>query len=142
MITKDGRDTPLEKLTKELYLVPKGEERYYHVLIEMKQFDPKTARRLSTPRVQKFGKKIFDAHVHESLIKQGYSLEILHDPTEWIKAMKAKAAEARATKKAEEEERFKAAVAAEVARQLAEAQKATEATKPAPAEGEKTKKSE
>ena len=32
MITKDGRDTPIEKLTAENYIVPKGEEKDYHAV--------------------------------------------------------------------------------------------------------------
>lgn len=122
MITKDGRDTPIERLTPENYIVPTGEERFYHVVIEVRQFDPKTGRRISKPRVQKFGKKSFDANICASLQKQGYDVLILHDPTEWMKAQKAKAA---ATAKAEaeakaqaEQARFEAAVNAAVADKL------------------------
>lgn len=124
MITKDGRDTPIEKLTAENYIVPTGEEMAYHAVIEVTQFDPKTGKRLSKPRVQKFGKKIFEAHVADSLRKQGYTVTILHDPNVWIKEQKAKAAakakaDAEAKAKAEQE-RFDAAVAAAVAKALAE----------------------
>lgn len=144
MITKDGRDTAIENLTAENYIVPKGEEKVYHVVIEMKQFDPKTARRLSTPRVQKFGKKTFETHVRTTLTKQGYSMTILHDPSEWLAKhqaeAKAKAAEAAAAKKAEEEARFREAVAAEVAKQMEAMKKKEEA--PAEAKPKKTKKSE
>lgn len=128
MLTKDGRDTPIERLTPENYVVPKGEEKAYHVVIEVKQFDQKTGKRLSTPRVQKFGKKTFESHVQDSLRKQGYDLLILHDPNAWIKEQQAKAAEraqaeADARKKAEQE-RFDAAVAEAVAKALAEREKA------------------
>lgn len=124
MITKDGRDTPIEKLTAENYVVPKGEELAYHAVIEVTQYDPKTGKRLSKPRVQKFGKKIFEAHVADSLRKQGYTVTILHDPNVWIKEQQAKAAaqakaDAEAKAKAEQE-RFDAAVAAAVAKALAE----------------------
>ena len=124
MITKDGRDTPIEKLTAENYIVPKGEERYYHAVIEVEQFDPKTGKRLSRPRVQKFGKKMFETHVLNSLRKQGYTVTILHDPTVWLKEQAARAEQqakeqAEAKKKAEQE-KFDAAVAAAVARALAE----------------------
>lgn len=127
MITKDGRDTPILKLTPDNYIVPKGEERAYHVVIEVRQFDPKTGARLSRPRVQKFGKKAFEAHIAESLRKQGYDLVILHDPNKWIAEQKAVAAE-QAKAKAEanakaEQERFDAAVAAAVAKALAEREK-------------------
>ena len=133
MITKDGRDTPIEKLTPENYIVPKGEERSYHAVIEVKQFDPKTGVRISRPRVQKFGKKTFETHVQASLQKQGYDILILHDPNVWIKEQQAKAAakakaDAEAKAKAEQE-RFDAAVAAAVAKALAEKEKAEPAPK-------------
>lgn len=128
MITRDGRDTPIDRLTAENYIVPKGEERAYHCVIEVVQFDPKTGRRISKPRVQKFGRKIFERSVQSSLQKQGYTITILHDPNEWIKANKEKAeanakAAAEAKKKAEQE-RFDAAVAEAVAKALAEREKA------------------
>ena len=127
MITKDGRDTRIEDLTAENYIVPKGEERFYHCIIEVVQYDPKTGKRLSKPRVQKFGKKTFESIVEASLKKQGYSLTILHDPNEWIKKHKAEAeaaAKAQAEAKAKaEQEKFDAAVAAAVAKALAEEKK-------------------
>ena len=122
MITKDGRDTPIEKLTPDNYIVPKGEEKDYHAIIEVRQFDPKTGNRLSKPRVQKFGKKIFEAHVGDSLRKQGYTVTILHDPNVWMKEQAAKA-EQQAKEQAEakakaEQERFNAAVDAAVESKL------------------------
>lgn len=128
MITKDGRDTPIEKLTADNYVVPKGEEKDYHAVIEVVQYDPKTGKRLSRPRVQKFGKKIFEAHVADSLRKQGYTVTILHDPNVWLKEQAAKreqaAKEAAAAKAKAEQERFDAAVAAAVAKALAAKEKA------------------
>lgn len=131
MITKDGRDTPIEKLTAENYIVPTGEEKDYHAVIEVRQFDPKTGNRLSKPRVQKFGKKIFEAHVGDSLRKQGYTVTILHDPNVWMKEQAAKA-EQQAKEQAEakakaEQEKFDAAVAAAVAKALAEREAAEQA---------------
>ena len=138
MITKDGRDTPIERLTPDNYIVPKGEERAYHAVIEVKQFDPKTGKRISTPRVQKFGKKSFESHIADSLRKQGYDILILHDPNAWIKEQQAKAterakAEAEAKKKAEQE-KFDAAVAAAVAKALAEREKAEQKEQAEPAQ--------
>ena len=136
MITKDGRDTPIEKITPDNYIVPKGEESSYHCIIEVEQFDPKTGKRLSKPRLQKFGRKVFETHVQSSLRKQGYKVIVLHNPTEWLKAHQEEAAQrakdrAEAAKKAEQE-RFDAAVAAAVAKALAD-QKAQQevATEPA-----------
>ena len=131
MITKDGRDTPIEKLTAENYIVPKGEEKDYHAVIEVVQYDPKTGKRLSKPRVQKFGKKIFEAHVADSLRKQGYTVTILHDPNVWLKEQAAKreqaAKEAAAAKAKADQEKFDAAVAAAVAKALAEREAAEKA---------------
>ena len=142
MITKDGRDTPIEKLTPENYIVPKGEEKSYHAVIEVIQYDPKTGKKISKPRVQKFGKKMFEAVVADSLRKQGYTVTILHDPNEWIKENQAKAAEkakAEAEAKAKaEKEKFDAAVAAAVAKALA-AEKAKE-EKPKPGRPAKEEK--
>lgn len=124
MITKDGRDTAIENLTADNYIVPKGEEKYYHAVIEVRQFDPRTGKRLSTPRVQKFGKKAFETHVQSSLRKQGYTITILHDPNAWVKEQAEKAAAAKAVKAEAEakaqQEKFDAAVAAAVAKALAE----------------------
>ena len=123
MITKEGRDLPVEKLTPENYIVPKGEERFYHVVIEVRQFDPKTGKRISRPRVQKFGKKMFEAHIQASLRKQGYDIVVLHNPNEWLKENQAKAAQAakeqEEAKAKAEKEKFDAAVAAAVAKELA-----------------------
>ena len=118
MITKDGRDTQIKDLTPENYLVPKGEERSYHCVIEVVQYDQKTGKKLSTPRVQKFGKKMFETHVQQSLRKQGYTVTILHDPTEWIKENQAKMEQAAAAKAKAEQDKFDAAVAAEVSKRL------------------------
>lgn len=113
----------IEKLTPENYIVPKGEERSYHCIIEVVQFDSKTGKKVSRPRIQKFGKKMFEAHIYSSLKKQGYSVTILHDPNDWIKKNeeeKAKKAKELAEAKAKaKKEAFEKAVQAEVAKQLA-----------------------
>lgn len=143
MITKDGRDTPIDKLTPGNYIVPRGEKKAYHVVIEVEQFDPKTGVRLSRPRLQKFGKKAFESRIAESLRKQGYKLTILHNPTDWMRAEQAESAErakalAEAEKKAEQE-RFDAAVAAAVAKALAERDaKQAESAERAKAEAKKS----
>ena len=130
MITKDGRNTPISKLTADNYIVPKGEERQFHCVIEVRQFDPKTGARISKPRIQKFGAKIFERIVRDSLMKQGYEVTILHDPRAYIAEQAKKQAEnakaaAEAAKKAEQE-RFDAAVAAAVKKALAEQKKTKE----------------
>lgn len=141
MRTIQGRDVPVEGLTAENYKVPKGEERFFHAVIEVIQFDPKTGKKLSKPRVQKFGRKAWEGGVKANLLKQGYKITILHDPKDYdaklaeqkaaAEAAKAeeaakKAAEAKAALEAEEAAKKKAfdeAVAAEVERRLKEAKK-------------------
>lgn len=119
---------PIENLTPENYVVPVGEEKDYHAVIEVVQFDPKTGKRLSRPRVQKFNRKIFEQTVLSSLRKMGYTVTILHNPNEWLKvnAEKKAAAEkaAREAAKKAEQERFDAAVAAAVEKALAGQKKA------------------
>lgn len=137
----------IERITPENYKVPKGEEQSYHCIIECVQYDPKTGKKISMPRIQKFGRKMFESHVYSSLKKQGYNVIILHNPTEWLKEQaeiaKQKAEEAAAkkaeeekalaeAKKAEEEKKFKEAVAAEVARQVAALQNKANNDAPAP----------
>lgn len=146
MLNKFGKDVALDALTPDTYIVPKGEERCYHLIQEVEQYDQKTGAKISRPRLQKYGRKAFDSVVRNALIKQGYKFTILHDP----KAYDAKladrkaAAEAEAKAKAEAEKKaaeekaaaekkaFEDAVAAEVAKRLAEAKKeAAEAEKKA-----------
>ena len=144
MITKDGRDTPIEKLTPENYIVPKGEEKDYHAVIEVVQYDPKTGRKLSKPRVQKFGRKAFEQTVLGSLKKQGYTITILHDPTKWLAEQKEKAAqrakEAAEAKAKADQEKFDAAVAAAVAKALAEREQAEREQVEQKEKAEQTKK--
>lgn len=124
MITKDGRNTQIADLTPENYIVPAGEEKSYHCIVEVVQFDQKTGKRISKPRVQKFGKKIFENVVFDSLKKQGYSVTILHNPTEWMKANAAKIAESRKAAAESQEKAIQDRIDAAVAKALAEQGKA------------------
>lgn len=177
MLNKFGKDVALDALTPDTYLVPKGEERCYHLIQEVVQYDQKTGAKISRPRLQKYGRKAFDSVVRSALIKQGYKFTILHDPKAYDAKMadrkaaaeaeaaakaaaekaeaeaSAKKAEAEAKAKAEaeakaaeekaaaEKKAFEDAVAAEVAKRLAEAKKeAAEAEKKAE-DAETSKKS-
>lgn len=111
MRTKDGRDLPVLEITADNYNVPQGEEMTVHVKIEVKQFDPKTGARISTPRIQKFGMKEWQSVIQSSLRKQGYTVEILHDPWKFAQehAAQLKAAkEAKAQAAQEAAEKAKA----------------------------------
>lgn len=126
MITKDGKDVDIIKIDADNYKVPAGEEHLYHVKIEVKKFNSDSGARMSRPRIQKFGAKEYDTTVKNDLVRQGYTLDVLHNPTEWLKqqeAAKAKAAEQTAAdrKKAAEE---KAAADAKAAEETKAAEKA------------------
>lgn len=100
----------IDNLTASNYVVPKGEEGVYHAVIEVKQFDPKTGRRISTPRIQKFGKKSFETSVRDCLMKQGYEIRILHDPNNYLRQQAEAARRSAAERKAAEQKKFDEAV--------------------------------
>lgn len=119
------KDVDVTKVTPENYIVPDNEKHLYHCVIEVRKFDSETGKRLSVPRVQKFGKKMYENNVAENLKKQGYTVVVLHDPNEWLadqaEENKAKAAadakakeEADAKAKAEEKSALKAEILAEL----------------------------
>lgn len=119
------RDVDLLDVTPQNFIVPKGEEHLYHCRIEIKKFDPETGERKSKPRIQVFGKKSFETFVLHNLRKQGYTVDVLHDPNEWAKAKKAEAekaaqdkakadAEASENAKQEEREKMRAEILAEL----------------------------
>lgn len=112
MLVNTGRDLPITEVTKDNYVVPAGEEQVFHARIEVKKFDSNSGERQSIPRIQKFGPKSFKT-ILSNLKKQGYTVDILHDPSEYL-----------ATKKQEQEEN--AAEKAQKAKEAAEAKIAAE----------------
>lgn len=112
------KDVAIIDVTPENYIVPDNEKHLYHCVIEIKKFDSETGKRLSIPRIQKFGKKGYENSIADNLKKQGYTITVLHDPNEYMKAKaeadeKAKA-EAEAKAKAEEKAALKAEILAEL----------------------------
>jgi len=103
MQTKQGRDLPILEITKENYLVEDKEAGVYHVKIEQTSFDRKTGKRISKPRIQKFGIKEW-ATVNSSLKRQDYTATILHDPLEFKAENDAKVKKALETKKQKDSE--------------------------------------
>lgn len=89
------KDVPIAEVTAENYIVPKGEEGIYHVRQEVKTFDQRTGKRLSRPRIQKYGVKEYQT-VSRILRQQGYEMELLYDPTDWLRQQ----AEAKAEREA------------------------------------------
>lgn len=121
--TEGFKNVPLTEVTKENYIVPKGEENVYHCLIEVRKFDSNTGKRLSIPRIQKVGAKSFDTICAHNWKLQGYTVTILHDPSEYIMKKKeedAKLAAERAEQQKIAEEKKKAAEMEEMKRQIRE----------------------
>lgn len=115
------KDVGLLDVTPENFIVPKGEESFYHCRIEVVKFHGETGERLSKPRIQVFGKKFFETFGLHNLRKQGYKVDILHDPNVWeaankekIEANKRAKAEAAAEAKAAERAQMKAEIIAEL----------------------------
>ena len=80
------KDVAITDVTPENYIVPSNEQHLYHCVIEVRKFDSETGKRLSVPRIQKFGKKSFENGILDALKKQGYTITVLHDPNEYVKA--------------------------------------------------------
>lgn len=125
MLTKDGKNVPIEELTPENYLVKENEKNTYHIRLEVVQFNPKTGVRMSRPRIQKIGRKTF-RKVYDSLLKQGYKIEVLYSPEEWFARKAAELAQKKEARKPLTQADFDAAVAKAVADALANMQKAEE----------------
>lgn len=88
------KDVPIVEVTPENYIVPKGEEDTFHCKIEQTQFNPRNGKRLSRPRIQKFDSKMY-AQVARNLRQQGWDIEVLYDPSEFLAEREAKRAEMR-----------------------------------------------
>ena len=118
------KDVSILEVTPENYIVPKGEEGTYHCRIEQKNFDRHSGKRLSKPVIQKFEPKMWPV-IQRNLKLQGWDIDILHDPSAYLKAQaekeqmtaeqiaKAKA-EAEAKRKAEEKAQMKAEILEEL----------------------------
>jgi len=128
------KDVPLSQVTAANYIVPKGEEKHWHVIQEKKEFDRNTGKQLSRPVLQKYDTKCF-ARTRKYLMDAGYTITVLHDPEKWIEANKQAlaAAEAKrkeaaqkaaAEKKAAERAALKAELMAEIKAEMAAEKKA------------------
>lgn len=128
MRTEEGqiKDVDILDVTPENFIVPKGEEDCYHCRIEVKKFNQDTGERISKPRMQVFGKKFFESFGLYNLRKQGFTVDVMHDPNKWLQeneakleAEKQKKAEAGAKAKAEAEKKaMKEAMKAEILAEL------------------------
>lgn len=112
------KDVGLLDITPENFIVPKGEESFYHCRIEVVKFNQETGERISRPRMQVFGKKFFETFGLHNLRKMGYKVDIMHDPNVWEAANKEKVEASKRAKaeaaKAAEREQMKAEIIAEL----------------------------
>lgn len=111
------KDVPISEVTPQNYIVPQNERDTYHCIVEVRKFDPESGKRLSTPRIQKFGRKTFEGVVLPNLKKQGYTVEILYNPTQFISHAKNVQRNAQT---AVQDDAIKKAVTAALAKQAAE----------------------
>ena len=86
------KDVPILEVTRDNYIVPRGEEDTYHCKIEQTQFNPRNGKRQSKPRIQKFDAKMYPT-IARNLRQQGWDIEVLYDPTEYLQEKEAKARE-------------------------------------------------
>lgn len=125
MRTGEGqiKDVNILDVTPENFIVPKGEEDCYHCRIEVKKFNQDTGERISKPRMQVFGKKFFESFGLHNLRKQGFTVDVMHDPNKWLQENEAKL-EAEKQKKAEAGAKAKAEAAEAEKKAMKEAMKA------------------
>lgn len=123
--TEEGqiKDVNILDVTPENFIVPKGEEDCYHCRIEVKKFNKDTGERISKPRMQVFGKKFFESFGLHHLRKQGFTVDVMHDPNKWLQENEAKL-EAEKQKKAEAGAKAKAEAAEAEKKAMKEAMKA------------------
>lgn len=123
--TEEGqiKDVNILDVTPENFIVPKGEEDCYHCRIEVKKFNQDTGERISKPCMQVFGKKFFESFGLHNLRKQGFTVDVMHDPNKWLQENEAKL-EAEKQKKAEAGAKAKAEAAEAEKKAMKEAMKA------------------
>lgn len=75
------KDVAITDVTPENYIVPSNEQHLYHCIIEVRKFDSETGKRLSVPRIQKFGKKSFENGILDALKNRVTRLPYCTTPT-------------------------------------------------------------
>lgn len=97
MLVKNGKglkDVPVSEITADNYVITDDKERgLYHCKIEMRRYDASTGKTLSRPRIQKFGKKVFETNIVKNLARQGYTIDVLYNPTEYLEEQAIKRAD-------------------------------------------------
>lgn len=125
---EDGRekDVAVTEVTAQNYICPDNERGIWHAIIEVRKFDPNTGARMSRPRVQKFDDKCWRM-VKEQLRLQGYTVTILHDPTQYIAEQADKAKNAEKARREAQQDAINKAVSEALAKQAEQQQAAIDA---------------
>lgn len=103
------RTDQLDQLNESNYVCPQDEVKLYHVIQEVKEFNPKTGQRISVPVLQKYKRKTFELDILPRLPRLGYTLRVVFDPVKYESAISEArraaelAARAEAKMKADEE---------------------------------------
>lgn len=103
------RTDQLDQLNESNYVCPLDEVKLYHVVQEVKEFNPKTGQRISVPVLQKYKRKTFELDILPRLPRLGYTLRIVFDPVKYESVISGArraselAARAEAKMKADEE---------------------------------------
>lgn len=77
------RTDHLDQLNESNYVCPQDEVKLYHVVQEVKEFDPKTGQRISVPVLQKYKRKTFELDILPRLPRLGYTLRVVFDPVKY-----------------------------------------------------------
>jgi hypothetical protein len=77
------RTDQLDQLNESNYVCPQDEVKLYHVIQEVKKFNPKTGQRISVPMLQKYKRKTFELDILPRLPRLGYTLRVVFDPVKY-----------------------------------------------------------
>lgn len=97
------RTDQLDQLNESNYVCPQDEVKLYHVVQEVKEFNPKTGQRISVPMLQKYKRKTFELDILPRLPRLGYTLRIVFDPVKYESTISEARRAAEAKMKADEE---------------------------------------
>lgn len=116
------RTDQLDQLNESNYVCPQDEVKLYHVVQEVKEFNPKTGQRISVPVLQKYKRKTFKLDILPRLPRLGYTLRIVFDPVKYestiSEARRAAGLAARAEAKMKADEELREQIRREEAAKL------------------------
>lgn len=118
------RTDQLDQLNESNYVCPQDEVKLYHVIQEVKEFNPKTGQRISVPVLQKYKRKTFELDILQRLPRLGYTLRVVFDPVKYestiSEARRAAELAARAEAKMKADEELREQIRREEAAKLRE----------------------